>query len=140
MHACRTSLRPSAAQTPSDLANQAEAALRSGNKEKALALLDQAAQTPGATAESEDHVGFFFAALGRSPDALSHFQKAISLNADFAPAHYHLGVSLWLAKDHEHGLPELLAARDLSRTTSITVIISAPLIWISTISNMPSPS
>lgn len=101
------------AQTPADLANQAEALLRSGDREKGLALLDQAAQAPGGTAESEDHVGFLLAAVGRGPDALPHFQKALSLNADYAPAHYHLGAALWLAKDHEHGLPQLQAAAQL---------------------------
>jgi len=100
-------------QTPAEMANQAEQLLRAGDTNNGVTLLNQAAQAPGATAESEDHIGFLFAAIGRSPDALPHFQKAISLNADFAPAHYHLGVALWLAKDHEHGLPELQAAARL---------------------------
>jgi protein O-GlcNAc transferase len=103
-----------AAQTPADLANQSESALRSGDAAKAVTLLNQALRAPGATAESEDHLGFLLAVLGRSPDGLKHFQKAIALNPDFAPAHYHLGAALWLAKDHEHGLPELQAAVKLA--------------------------
>lgn len=101
------------AQTPADLANQAEAALRAGDTRNGLALLNQAAQAAGATAESEDHVGFLFAVVGRGAEALERFHKAIALDANFAPAHYHLGVALWLAKDHEHGLPELQTAAKL---------------------------
>ncbi len=103
-----------AAQTPADLANQAEAALRAGDTRNGMALLNQAAQAAGATAESEDHIGFLLAVVGRGPEALERFHKAIALNADFAPAHYHLGVALWLAKDREHGLPELEAAAKLT--------------------------
>ena len=101
------------AQTPADLANQAEKLLRAGDKQGGIAMLDKAAQAPGATAESEDHVGFLMAVVGRGPEALEHFQKSISLNADYAAAHYHMGAMLWLAKDHDRGLPELQTAARL---------------------------
>ncbi len=106
-----------AAQTPSDLAGKAEALIRSGQAQSAIAVLDKAAQAPGATAESEDRLGFLFAVLGRNSDALQHFEKSLSLNADFAPAHYHLGAALFLAKDYNRGLPELQAAAKLSPAT-----------------------
>lgn len=99
------------AQSQADLANQAEALLRSGDTQNGIALLNQAAQASSATAESEDHIGFLLAVVGRGPDALTHFDKAIQLNGDYAPAHYHKGVALWLAKDHEHGLPRIASGR-----------------------------
>ena len=107
----------SSAQTPADLANQAESLIRAGKAPDALVLIDQAASSPNASAESEDHIGFLLAVLGRQSDALQHFQKSISLNPDFAPAHYHLGAALFLAKDYDHGLPELQTAAKLSPNT-----------------------
>jgi len=103
-----------AQQSAVELANQAETLLRAHETQKAVALLDQAVQAPGATPESEDHIGFLLAVVGRGPEALQHFQQAISLSPDFAPAHYHLGAALWLAKDYSHGLPELQAAAKLA--------------------------
>jgi tetratricopeptide (TPR) repeat protein len=105
------------AQTPPELADKAEILIRAGKTQDALAVLEQAAKAPGATAESEDRLGFLLAVLGQNPDALQHFLKAISLNTDFAPAHYHLGVALFLAKDYNRGLPELEAAAKLSPAT-----------------------
>jgi tetratricopeptide (TPR) repeat protein len=105
------------AQTPPELADKAEILIRAGRTQDALAVLEQAAKAPGATAESEDRLGFLLAVLGQNPGALQHFLKAISLNSDFAPAHYHLGVALFLAKDYNRGLPELQAAAKLSPAT-----------------------
>ena len=104
-------------QTPLELANKAETLIRAGHAPDAFPLLEQAANAPGATAESEDRIGFLLAVLGRSADALGHFQKSISLNADYAPAHYHLGAALFVAKDYSRGLPELQAAVKLTPTS-----------------------
>jgi tetratricopeptide (TPR) repeat protein len=106
-----------ATQTASELADKAEGLIRAGQAQNALAVLEQAAHARGATAESEDRVGFLLAVLGRNSDALEHFHKAIALNSDFAPAHYHLGVALFLAKDYDRGLPELQAAAKLAPAT-----------------------
>lgn len=102
------------ADSPAQLANKAEQLIRSGNSQEAFATLARAAELPGASAESEDRIGFLFAVLGRQSEAVDHFQKSIALNRDFAPAHYHLGVARWLAKDADGGLPELQEAVKLS--------------------------
>jgi hypothetical protein len=46
----------------------------------------QAAELPGASAESEDRIGFLFAVLGRQSDAIGHFEKSLSLSRSYAPA------------------------------------------------------
>lgn len=103
-----------AAESPSDLATQAEQLIRSGDKSSALETLAQAAQSTPASAESEDRIGFLYAVLERSDDAVSHFEKAIKLRDDYPPAHYHLGVALWNAEQRERGLNELRAAAKLN--------------------------
>ena len=105
------------AETPLERANEAERLIRSGKQQEGLAALADAAELPGASAQSEDRIGFLFAVLGRQPDATAHFEKSIALNREYAPAHYHLGVARWLAKDHETALPELEKAVKLSPFT-----------------------
>jgi tetratricopeptide (TPR) repeat protein len=101
-------------QSAAELLDKAEALVRTVHAQDAVALLEQAAQAPGATPESEDRIGFLYAVLGRSADATEHFHKSLALNGDFAAAHFHLGASQWLAKDYEHGLQELQKAAALA--------------------------
>jgi protein O-GlcNAc transferase len=91
------------------LAGEAEQRLRAGDSQGALALLSQAS-TQKSTAAGEDRVGFLYAATGRNDDAIAHFRKSIQNDSKYAPAHYHLGVILWLGKDQDHGLQELQSA------------------------------
>ena len=102
------------AQTSGELADKAERLIRAGNASDAVRMLSDAAQNPGNSAESEDRIGFLFAVLGKSAEAMEHFQKSESLDATYAPAHFHAGAALWLAKDYEHALPELQTAVKLS--------------------------
>jgi tetratricopeptide (TPR) repeat protein len=99
--------------TPLEWANKAEQLIRSGHSQEGLEALMKAAEMPGASAESEDRIGFLFAVLGRRAEAADHFEKSISLNGAYAPAHYHLGVARWLEKDTDRGLPELQEAAKL---------------------------
>jgi tetratricopeptide (TPR) repeat protein len=92
---------------PADWAGEAERLIRSGNTQEGLAALARAAEQPGGSAESEDHIGFLFAVLGRQSEAAAHFEKSLSSNPGYAPAHYHLGVARWLGNDNDGGLPEL---------------------------------
>ena len=101
------------ADSPLDLAGQAEQLIRSGDKEQAVEVLAKAAQSTPATAESEDRIGFLYAVLQKADDAILHFEKSVGMNASYAPAHYHLGVALWNADQHERGLSELKAAAKL---------------------------
>jgi tetratricopeptide (TPR) repeat protein len=101
-------------QTPGEWASEAERLIRAGKQQEGLAALVKAAELPGGSAESEDRIGFLFAVLGRQPEAAAHFKKSLAFNRDYAPAHYHLGVARWLAKDFQNGLPELEKAVTLS--------------------------
>ena len=62
----------------------------------------------------KDRIGFLFAVAGHRSDAVDHFEKSISLDRAYAPAHFHLGVARWLAKDTGGGLAELQEAAKLS--------------------------
>jgi len=92
------------AETPVERANEAERLIRGGKQQEGLAALANAAELPGASAESEDRIGFLFAVLGRQSEAVTHFEKSISLKQEYAPAHYHLGVARWLAKEMAKGI------------------------------------
>ena len=84
-----------------------------GNSQAGLAALAKAAEFPGGSAESEDHIGFLlrFSAANRTRLlTLKNLCHSIATTQ----AHYHLGVARWLAKDHEGGLPELENAVKLS--------------------------
>lgn len=101
------------ADSQAELADRAEQQIRAGNKDAALATLGNAAAVSRATAESEDRIGFLYAVLQKTPDAISHFESSIHLNADYAPAHFHLGVALWNQELRERALSELQAAAKL---------------------------
>ena len=101
------------ADSQADLADRAEQQIRAGNKDEALATLADAAVASPATAESEDRIGFLYAVLQQTSDAISHFESSIKLNADYASAHYHLGVALWNGEQRERALSELQTAAKL---------------------------
>src|SRR5207247_991304 len=71
-----------------------------GDAAAALALLE----TVPSSAEAEDEIGFLLAVLGRRDDAIPHFEKALSLKSNYAPALYHLGVALWLRSPDDRAL------------------------------------
>jgi protein O-GlcNAc transferase len=98
---------------PAALADRAEQLARSGDSQGALSALDEASQSSITAPELADRIGFLYAVLGQRPQALQYFEKAISINPNFAGAHFHLGVALWQSNDREHGLPELQAAARL---------------------------
>ena len=98
------------AQDRASLLNQAEQLLRSGHAGGALPLLTEAAGLAQPTAESEDRIGFLLAVMGRQPEAIEHFERALLLDPNSAAAHYHLGVALWLKEDPNGSVPHLMAA------------------------------
>jgi tetratricopeptide (TPR) repeat protein len=98
------------AETPLVLADRAEQALRSGDKQGALELLDLASQATPATAESEDRIGFLFAVAGEPAESLEHFRKALGIDPNYPAAHFHLGAAMFVSGDVEHSLPELQEA------------------------------
>lgn len=105
-----------AAQSQGDLADRAELLIRSGDRDGGVEVLGQAAQATPATAESEDRIGFLYAVAGRKPDAIEHFRKSLSLDKNYAAAHFHLGVALWQGGDRDAALAELQEAAKLGTT------------------------
>src|SRR5450432_1788797 len=101
---------PLRAETRVDLANRAERYIRAGDAATAFALLSQAAALEPVTAESEDRIGFLLAVINHQTEAVERFEKAISTNPGYAPAHYHLGVALWLKEDPNRSIPHLIEA------------------------------
>ena len=85
-------------ETPAEWADRAEQLIRQNNQQAALDALAKAAKAIPATAASEDRIGFLLAVLKQQTDAITHFHKAISLDPDYAPAHFHLGVAMWQAE------------------------------------------
>ncbi len=101
------------ADSQADLADRAEQLIRSGSKDEALTTLASASAATPATAESEDRIGFLYAVLQQPADAISHFESSLKISADYAPAHYHLGVALWNGEQRERALGELETAAKL---------------------------
>src|SRR5712671_1260589 len=64
-----------------------------GDAAAALRAFERALTLDPESAEIEDEVGFLLAATGRPSEAAPHFEKAVRLGPEFAPAHYHLGVA-----------------------------------------------
>lgn len=66
-----------------DLAQQAEAAIRSGDQASAVQLLQEAEQAQPASPAGDGRIGFWFAVLGNREEAISLFQRAIGLDASY---------------------------------------------------------
>ena len=98
--------------TQLQLANQAEQLIRIGSTAKALEILQKAGDE-ATTAAGEDRIGFLYASTRHQEEALIHFRKSIADEHGFAPAHFHLGVILWLQKDQLDALQELQTAVQL---------------------------
>src|SRR5579884_2753230 len=81
-----------------DIESRAAELKAKGDAAGALAAYENAAALDPKSARYQDEIGFLLAVLGRRDDALERFKHAIELDPQFAPAHYHLGVALWLAE------------------------------------------
>src|SRR4051794_26425114 len=94
--------------------SQAAALKAKGDAAGALELYRKAAAAESNSAELYDEIGFLEAVLHRPADAKQAFHQAIQLDPRFAPAHYHLGVALWLEQQYTDGLAALQAAARLA--------------------------
>ncbi|MCC6539422.1 MAG: tetratricopeptide repeat protein [Bryobacterales bacterium] len=92
------------------LRTQARARKASGDAAGALAAIEQAAAAEPTAADLQDEAGFLLAVLGRRDEAILRFRAALALNPRYAPAHYHLGVALWLKPDSAHAIRSLQEA------------------------------
>src|SRR5258705_12795472 len=101
------------AQTLAQWTDQPKALKESGDADAALQAFQKAAQLNPKSAFLQDEIGFLLAVLSRHDEAMSHFQRAIGLDAAYAPAHYHLGVAQWLKRDPDHAIASLRQAAKL---------------------------
>jgi cytochrome c-type biogenesis protein CcmH/NrfG len=58
----------------------------------AMARFRTAVKLDGSSAEAQYGLGAVLAALGRSAEAVSHYETAVRLRPDYAAAHLHLGI------------------------------------------------
>ena len=86
-----------------------------GDAAGALVAWRQAAALDTKSARIQDEIGFLLVVLNRRDEALQYFERAVHLEPQFAPAHYHLGVALWLEHKPSQSIPELQAAAALDR-------------------------
>src|SRR5947209_12123347 len=98
------------AQASLDLAKEAEQLLRAGRTQDARATLEKASAMKQQTVESEDRIGFLMAVMGDQTTARDHFRSSITLDAGYAPAHFHLGAADWLLGVKQEGIRELETA------------------------------
>src|SRR5438093_314355 len=101
------------AETAEDLARQGREFKAKGDAASALRAFERAASRDPNSAAIQDEIGFLLAALNRRTEAIPHLEKAVALDAKFAPAHYHLGVAYWLEGNPDRSVAELLAATRL---------------------------
>ena len=115
---------PSPRSTLPQLESRARDLKARGDAAGALAAWEQASALDPKSARIQDEIGFLLAVLNRRDEALQHFERAIALDAKFAPAHYHLGVAYWLAQDVARAIPAPAGCRrrSIPRTSSIVSI------------------
>ena len=92
-----------AAETPREMEARAAAAKARGDAAGALAAYEEAAALDPKSARLQDEIGFLLAVLNRRPEAIAHFERAIALDAHYAPAQFHLGAAWFLAGDAAGG-------------------------------------
>lgn len=93
------------AQNPATWRSEASALKSKGDVAGALAAFEKAANAEPFAADLQDEIGFLLAAQARHPDALARFEKAIALDAKYAPARYHLAIAAWLLHDPSRAIP-----------------------------------
>src|SRR5215510_10277605 len=86
-----------------------------GDAAGSLAAWRQAAALDPKSARIQDEIGFLLVVLNRREEAMRSFERAIDLDPQFAPAHYHLGVAYWLQQDPNHSIPLLQTVVALDR-------------------------
>src|ERR1700682_4591994 len=105
------------AETLQQMEQRARQLKAQGDAAGALAAFEKAAALQPKAAGLQDEIGFLLAVLQRQDEAIERFQQAITLNVDYAPAHYHLAVACWLNKDYDRALREFRLAAALNPQT-----------------------
>src|SRR5258707_15892041 len=96
-----------------ELESRAMALKAKGDAAGALAVYQEAATRDPKSPRYQDEIGFLLAVLNRRSEAMEHFNRAVDLDPRFAPAHFHLGVALWIEQDPARSILQLQTAVDL---------------------------
>lgn len=72
------------------LYREGTAALDRGEPQRAIELLEQAAERVPQASEVQNHLGIAYAAVGRQEDALAAWRRAVALDCDNAAAQHNL--------------------------------------------------
>src|SRR5208282_4054997 len=102
-----------AAASLQEIESKAVALKASGDAAGALAAYQEAATINPKSPRYQDEIGFLLAVLNRRSEAIEHLTRAIELDSQFAPAHFHLGVAWWLEHDAARAISELQTAVNL---------------------------
>src|SRR6058998_2380168 len=94
-------------ETLKELESRAAELKSRGDVGGSLAALRRAAALDPRSARIEDEIGFLLAVQGGRDEAVHHFERALELDPQFAPAHYHLGVAYWLRQEPARSIPHL---------------------------------
>ena len=111
-----------AAATLEELESRATSLKAAGDATGALAVYQEAATLDPKSARYQDEIGFLLRVLNRGPEASQHFRQAIELDPQFAPAHFHFGVALFLEQDTAGAISELQSAAKLDPENAIVSI------------------
>ena len=101
--------------SPAELADQAQAALASGDNSRAILALEKLVKLKPAIAELHANLGTAYYFSERYGDAAREYRQALKLKPGLTNAHYFLGASLAESGDCEQALPYL--ERDYPRAT-----------------------
>ncbi len=99
--------------TPEESLHYAAALAATGQTGAAETLLAEAARTTPDNAYLADALGSVRAQAGRLDDAATDFRRALGLDANFAPAHFHLGAVALLQGDAATAVEQSRFAVDL---------------------------
>ncbi len=98
--------------TPDESIHYAGALAATGDPSAAETLLSEAARTTPDNATLADALGSVRAQLGRLDEAANDFRRAVVLDPNFAPAHFHLGAVSLLQGDPATAVEQSRIARD----------------------------
>jgi Flp pilus assembly protein TadD len=108
------------ADTVNVLNAQAVAAIRAGERERAVALLTEAIALEDRSSRTIVNVGNLLLEDGMIDDAIAHYEAALALDERYAPAHHNLGVALRRRGDRAGSVRHLRRATRLEITAWVT--------------------
>jgi Tfp pilus assembly protein PilF len=112
-HAFQAQSQQPASSDPSELAAEAQSALRAGDDARAISVLEKLAKLQPEVAEVHANLGTAYYFSGRYGDAAREYQRALKLKPALTNAHFLLGASLAQNGECRDAMPYL--EKDLAR-------------------------